>query len=55
MTHVPYLVAGYGITFGVLGAYAAWIVRRGRKVDRELGPRLGRKVGDHEERGGRAR
>ena len=37
MTHVGYLVAGYGITFGSLGAYAAWVVRRRQALSAELG------------------
>lgn len=30
MTHVPYLVAGYSVTFSVLGAYAGWMLHRRR-------------------------
>ena len=30
MTHVPYLIAGYGITAGALAAYAGWLVARSR-------------------------
>ena len=36
MTHVPYLIAGYGITAGALAAYAGWLVARSRAVAREL-------------------
>ena len=36
MTHVGYLVAGYGLTFGALGAYAAWVLRRRRMVTRTV-------------------
>ena len=36
MTHVPYLIAGYGITFGALATYAGWLVARSRAVAREL-------------------
>lgn len=32
MTHVPYLVAGYGITFAVLGAYTGWVLVRSRRM-----------------------
>ncbi len=32
MTHAGYVFAGYGITFGALGAYALWIVARGRRL-----------------------
>ena len=38
MTHVGYLIAGYGITFGVLGSYAAWIAGKKRALARELRP-----------------
>ena len=32
MTHVGYLVAGWGIVVGVLGVYAVRLVRRGRAL-----------------------
>ncbi len=32
MTHVGYLVAGWGITLGALGIYALRLVRRGRDL-----------------------
>jgi len=38
MTHVPYLVAGYGITAAALAAYAGWLVARGRALARQLPP-----------------
>ena len=38
MTHVGYLVGGYGVTFGVLAGYAAWVVARRRALARELPP-----------------
>lgn len=34
MSHVPYLVAGYGVTALAIGAYAAWVTRRYRAVSR---------------------
>jgi hypothetical protein len=37
MTHVAYLVAGYGLTAGILAAYAAWVVGRERALARDLG------------------
>lgn len=40
MTYVPYLVAGYGITFGTLAAYAGWMMRRRRILSAELQGRL---------------
>ena len=36
MTHVGYLIAGYGVTFAVLSSYAAWIVGKKRALAREL-------------------
>ena len=35
MTHTGYLVGGYGVTFGVLAGYAAWVVARRRNLARE--------------------
>ena len=35
MTHTGYLIGGYGVTFGVIAAYAAWVVARGRALARE--------------------
>lgn len=32
MTHMGYLVAGWGIVVGVLGTYAVVLVRRGRAL-----------------------
>ena len=29
-----YVVAGYGITLATLGAYAAWVLVRGRRLKR---------------------
>lgn len=31
---MSYVVAGYGITVAAIGGYAAWLVRRGRKLAR---------------------
>ncbi|CAN5753219.1 hypothetical protein BH23ACT2_BH23ACT2_00510 [soil metagenome] len=31
-----YVVASYGVTIGVIAAYATWTVRRGRKAGRQL-------------------
>jgi len=38
VTHVGYLIAGYGATFAVLASYAAWIVSKKRALVRELPP-----------------
>ncbi len=38
MTDVGYLVAGYGVVFAVLAAYAAWILNKKRARTRELPP-----------------
>ena len=35
MTHTGYLIGGYGVTFGVLAGYAAWVVARRRTLARE--------------------
>ena len=37
MSHVAYLVAGYGLSAAVLGAYAAWVIGRERSLARDLG------------------
>ena len=34
MTDVGYIVAGYGATAAVLGAYAWWVVARSRRLRR---------------------
>ncbi|HUQ63198.1 MAG TPA: hypothetical protein VM121_05560 [Acidimicrobiales bacterium] len=34
VTHFGYLVAGYSITFGAIGGYAAWLVLRQRALGR---------------------
>ena len=33
-----YVVASYGVVVGVLLAYCAWVILRGRKVGRQLPP-----------------
>lgn len=38
MTHVGYLIAGYGATFAVLASYSAWVVNKKRALARELSP-----------------
>lgn len=35
MTHAGYVWAGYAATAGVLAAYAAWILRRTRRLTRK--------------------
>jgi len=32
MTHLGYLIAGWGISLAVLGGYALRVVRRGRRL-----------------------
>jgi hypothetical protein len=32
MTHLGYLIAGWGISLAVLGVYALHVVRRGRRL-----------------------
>jgi len=34
---MSYVLAGYGVTFATLGAYALWILRRRRSLSRTLG------------------
>ncbi len=36
MTHVGYLIAGWGITFTVLGLYSISLVRRGRALSTQV-------------------
>ncbi len=38
MTDAGYIFAGYFSTFGILAAYAAWVVRRKRNLSRLLSP-----------------
>ena len=38
MTDAGYIFAGYAATAGILGAYAAWILRRRRALARLLPP-----------------
>lgn len=38
MEYAGYVLAGYGVVVGALGAYALWLVRRGRDVARRLPP-----------------
>ncbi len=39
MTHIGYLVAGWSIGLGVLGAYALSILIRGRKLSSQVLPK----------------
>lgn len=34
MTHAGYVIAGYAVTFGALGAYVAWMAVRSRALAR---------------------
>ena len=36
MTHASFVFSGYGITLASLGAYAWWVVRRGRQLSRQV-------------------
>jgi hypothetical protein len=38
VTHVGYLIAGYGATFAVLATYAAWVIGKKRSLERALPP-----------------
>lgn len=33
-----YVALTYGVTVGLLGGYTAWVLRRGRKIGRQLPP-----------------
>jgi hypothetical protein len=37
VTHVAYIVAGYGLSAAVLGTYTAWVLSRERSLARDLG------------------
>jgi hypothetical protein len=37
MTHTAYIVAGYGLSTGILAGYATWVVTRRRALARLLG------------------
>ena len=34
----PYVIAAYLVVFGLIIAYAAWVIVRGRRVGRQLPP-----------------
>lgn len=34
MEHATFIIASYVLTFGSIGAYALWVVRRGRSLAR---------------------
>ena len=38
VTHVGYIAAGWAGTAAVLGAYAVWVLRRGRALSRRVPP-----------------
>lgn len=38
MTHAGYVLSGYVISLGSIGAYAWWVVRRGRSLSRRVAP-----------------
>ena len=38
MSDAGYIFAGYFSTFGILAAYAAWVIRRKRTLSRLLSP-----------------
>ena len=38
MTDAGYIFAGYAATAVILGAYAAWVIRRRKALSRLLGP-----------------
>jgi hypothetical protein len=38
MTHAGYIAAGWGGAAVLVGAYAAWVLRRGRTLSRQVPP-----------------
>jgi heme exporter protein CcmD len=36
MTHAGYVAAGYVATFGAVIVYAAWVLRRGRRLSAQV-------------------
>ena len=38
MTHLGYIIAGWGISLGVLGGYGLSVIRRGRAVAKLVPP-----------------
>lgn len=36
MEYAGYVLGGYGVVFGALGAYALWLVRRGRETAKQV-------------------
>jgi heme exporter protein CcmD len=38
MTHAGYVAAAWGGTAALIGLYAAWVVRRGRTLSRQVPP-----------------
>ena len=38
MTHVGYVLAGWGATVGLLGGYAIHVIRRGRRLSAVVPP-----------------
>lgn len=45
MSHWWYVVPGYGITLLSVGAYASWVLRRGRALSRRVPPERRRFLG----------
>ncbi len=38
MTHAGYIAVGWGGTAALIGAYAIWVLRRGRSLSRQVPP-----------------
>ena len=36
MSHIGYVLGGYGLVLGTFASYAAWTITRGRKLSRRL-------------------
>lgn len=45
MSHAEFVLSGYAISLGAIGAYTWWLVRRGRQLSRQVPPQRRRFLG----------
>jgi hypothetical protein len=38
MDYAEYVLSGYGVVLGAIGAYSLWLLRRGRAASRHVPP-----------------
>jgi heme exporter protein CcmD len=38
VNYAEYVLTGYAVTLGAIGAYAWWVVRRGRELSKKVPP-----------------